>query len=71
VNYLLEKIVLDEIHNLKPPTNKSASDRSRRTTLLIETTVAKHESSSFDENNPPVALKSLIDLILALAETVE
>ncbi len=67
----LNKITLAEIHNFEAPTEDSAFDGARIAKLLIESDGKFYESAAFDEGVPPEELKSLIDMILALAETVE
>jgi hypothetical protein len=68
---LVNKIELDEIGMLIAPSNNSVTDRALVASLSVFKEGKTYESSSFDEGNPPRALKALIDKIVALVETVE
>lgn len=67
----LEEIVLDSLNKLEAPTDNSSADRARIATLVVHSTNEIHKSIPFDEGNPPEALSSLINNMLALAQTVD
>jgi hypothetical protein len=68
---LSNDIALDRLDELKAPSSKSETDRSRIAKLTIRKKDKNFESNSFDEGNPPVVLRPLINYILTLAETVD
>ena len=68
---LVDEMELDEIGTLIPPSNNSVSDRALIASLKVSKDGKIYESSSFDEGNPPMEIKPLIDKIVALVETVE
>lgn len=68
---LVNKIELDGIRTLVPPSNNSVTDRALIASLKVSIGGKIHKSSSFDEGNPPKEIKPLIDKIVALVETVE
>ena len=68
---LVDEMELDEIGTLIPPSNNSATDRALIASLKVSKDGKIYESSSFDEGNPPMEIKPLIDKIVALVETVE
>lgn len=71
LNVTVENIALNEIQNFKGPTTERTFDGARIATVVIKINGESYESEIFDEGSPPEELKSLIDIILALAETVE
>lgn len=68
---LVNKIELDGIRTLVPPSNNSVTDRALIASLKVSIDGKMYESSSFDAGNPPKEIKPLIDKIVALVETVE
>ncbi len=60
---LIKKIDLQNISNLKAPSNKRAFDGALHATLSIKTESNNYISSQFDDDNPPKELKVLIDQI--------
>ena len=68
---LSNDMALDRLDELKAPSSKSETDRSRIAKLTIGKKDKNFESNSFDEGNPPVVLRPLINYILTLAETVD
>ena len=68
---LIGAIELDNIKNLIPQSQNYTVDRALIANVRIITNGKEYESSTFDHGNPPKELRSLIDQMLALAETVE
>ncbi|MCH2033923.1 MAG: hypothetical protein MK202_10420 [Tenacibaculum sp.] len=60
---LIKKIDLQNISNLKAPSNKRAFDGALHATLSIKTESNNYISSQFDDDNPPKELKVLIDIM--------
>ncbi|CAL2089997.1 hypothetical protein [Tenacibaculum sp. 190524A02b] len=65
---LLNKLNLKEIHNLKAPTNNRASDKSLHATITINTNGKTYKSATFDADNPPKELKSLLKEVCSLGK---
>lgn len=68
---LIGAIELENMKNLIPKSQNFTLDRALIANVIIVTNGKEYESSTFDHGNPPSKLMSLIDKILALAETVE
>ncbi|MCK8523654.1 hypothetical protein M0D21_18870 [Aquimarina sp. D1M17] len=64
-------IDLNKIHELSAPTNQSARDVALHAKLKIITSSQTYTSVGFDHGNPPEELKSLVNTILTLAESIE
>ena len=67
----INQIWLQDIPDLRPPSNNSTLDRDLIASLKIVKDNQIYESPSFDAGNPPIELQPLINKIQALAETVE
>ena len=65
---LIKKIDLQNISNLKAPSNKRAFDGALHATLSIKTESNNYISSQFDDDNPPKELKVLIDIMKTYCE---
>ena len=68
VNIEISKINLNEINNLKAPTDKRFYDGAMHTSILIKSNSTEYTSSTFDDTNPPIELKALCQLLLNLAQ---
>jgi len=71
IQAFIDTLALENINSLIPPSQNSAVDRALIAQIQITKNGERYESVDFDHGNPPVALKPLIDKILALIETVE
>ncbi|AUC16363.1 hypothetical protein BTO06_14925 [Tenacibaculum sp. SZ-18] len=65
---LIKKIDLQNISNIKAPSNKRAFDGALQATLSIKTESNNYVSSQFDDDNPPKKLKVLIELMKTLCK---
>lgn len=64
----VSKINLDEINNLKAPTNKRLYDGAMHTSILIKCGSKNYTSASFDNTDPPIELKPLCDLLISFVQ---
>lgn len=68
VNIEISKINLNEINNLKAPTDKRFYDGAMHTSILIKSNSKEYTSTTFDDTNPPIELKALCQLLINLAQ---
>ncbi len=67
----MKKIEFEKITDLKAPSDKRTFDGAAHAQLKITTSTQIYTSNSFDHGNPPQELKSLVDTILSLTESIE
>jgi hypothetical protein len=63
IEFVVLKISLDNIVNLKAPTNKRFSDGAMEANISFKKGNKVYTSSNFDHGNPPKELKPIIDLL--------
>lgn len=68
---LLKDVDLDQISNLKAPTEARFHDGAAIGKLKIKVDDATYESSSFDHGKPPYEIEVLVKEILSLSENIE
>ena len=68
IKELVSEIDVDEIENLKAPSNGSHTDRALVATLSITIDNETYESVNFDHGNPPNELKKLIDKLFEIVK---
>lgn len=65
------KIKLDQLPDLKAPTEKRFHDGAAIADLKIKYKEQEYQSSSFDHGTPPAEIAPLVNQIIALAKTHE
>lgn len=70
MNYLAETD-WDTLKNLEAPTKKRLFDGAMHASLKITYKDKTYQSSSFDHGAPPKEIKSIVDHVLSLAESIE
>ncbi len=65
ITQLVEAINLDEIKNLKAPSDDRLFDGAAIATINITVGDKTYKSNSFDDGTPPEAIKSLVNHVLA------
>lgn len=66
-----QKVNLEEIQNLKAPTQKRFHDGAAMANLKITYKGKTYESQTFDNGNPPEKIKNLVNTILSFSKKVE
>lgn len=66
-----QKITLEEIPNLKDPTQKRFYDGAAIANLKIRYQDKNYETVAFDHGTPPVAIEKLVNKIVSLAKEKE
>jgi len=64
----LDKVNLESIETLEPPSKKHQYDGALAAYLLVTKTENSYRSSTFDHGAPPVALKPLVDKIIEVSD---
>ena len=67
INTLLENLDMENLKNLKSPTNKRMFDGAMIATLKIKKDDKEYSSSNFDHGHPPIELQSLVNLLIKIA----
>ena len=65
---MTNNIDLNEIHNLKAPSNLSNTDRKMIAFITISVNDKVYESQTFDDGDSPKELKELIDKLFEIAQ---
>ncbi len=60
LDILIGKLNLENLSTLKAPSNKRAFDGAMHATLAIKTGSTNYVSSHFDDDDPPVEIKSIV-----------
>ena len=68
---ILKEISLENLDDMDTPTEKRAADRAAMATLEIKYPTKSYISNTFDHGNPPATVRTLVDKLLQMAETVE
>lgn len=68
---ILKTVDIENIPNLKPPTQKRLYDGAAIANLKITHKGSTYETVSFDHGNPPRELEALINKILSVSENIE
>jgi hypothetical protein len=63
----LDKVNLDKISGLKPPSDKRAYDGALIGNLKVTVKDKIYESSSFDHGNPPAEIAEVVNKVIALS----
>ncbi|NDI98479.1 hypothetical protein GWA97_05285 [Flavobacterium sp. LaA7.5] len=63
----LEKVELDKISELKPPSTRSHTDAALAANLKVIKKDKTYQSNGFDHGNPPAEIKELVQQILAVS----
>lgn len=66
-----QKVNLDEVPNLKDPTQKRFYDGAAIANLKIRYQDTNYETVAFDHGFPPAAIENLVNKIVSLAKTPE
>lgn len=66
-----EKINLEELPNLKDPSQKRFYDGAAIAELKVRYQDKNYETKAFDHNNPPAEIQQLVDKIVSLAKPLE
>ncbi|WP_445957303.1 hypothetical protein [Yeosuana sp.] len=68
---LLKKVDIEQIPNLKAPTENRFFDGAAIANLKISYKGTIYESASFDHGNPPKEIEPLVKEILSISENIE
>jgi hypothetical protein len=68
---LLKKVDIEQIPNLKAPTENRFFDGAAIASLKITYKGTVYESASFDHGNPPKEIELLVKEILSISENIE
>lgn len=66
-----QKIKMADIESFKAPSNKRSTDAAAIGQLTIKHLESTYSSQSFDDGNPPKALKKLLEKIAEITNTIE
>jgi hypothetical protein len=64
----LDKVNLETIENLVPPSTKSHADAALAANLKVIKKDRTYSSNSFDHGNPPAEIKELVDRIIQMSD---
>jgi hypothetical protein len=64
---MAQKVKLDKMEALEAPTKKHQFDGAMAATLKVITDDTSYQSVTFDDGNPPTALKALVDEIVGIS----
>ena len=64
----LDKVNLDTIETLEPPSTRSHVDAAMAATLRVIKKDKTYSSNSFDHGNPPAAIKELVTAIIRMSD---
>ncbi|MDY0781227.1 hypothetical protein [Tenacibaculum sp. IB213877] len=68
LNDAVSKLKLEEIKNLKAPTNKRMYDGSMHAVVKIKIGEDQYVSSTFDDGHPPKELQELVNVLMDFIE---
>jgi len=71
ITSLIRKVNVKNMKNLKAPSEKRLFDGAPHAQLKVTSGNTTYTSTSFDHGNPPEELKTLVNTILSLSESVE
>lgn len=67
----LQKISVENLSNLKPPSDKRLYDGAAHTTLTVTKNGVTYATQSFDDDQPPKEIEALVKAILTMGKTVD
>lgn len=65
---IVNELNLEEIRDLKAPSEKRITDGALQAEIVIKMTDNEYKSSTFDAGNPPKELKKLEDFLYSLSD---
>jgi len=69
--YALKPVDIENLPNLKAPTQKRLFDGAAIASLVITYNGNTYKSASFDHGNPPKEIESIVKEILSISENIE